>query len=417
MKKSHEDVWDYIGYQPSWLGCLRIFIWSVLFLILAGSILPEHKMVIPFEDNVQALSITPMITLPSDPMFIRKKDSIVHQDKKPKIAWISDSSSVLYKPGAKFLDFSKMAENELLPVKVLTYLNVNGFPNAQMDLYLRLSLRSLEAYTLTIAALEQKPDMVVLTLNPFFVFNDHAIFKGKSHFPRASKIWSGHWENGALILLFCAPRDHFWNLIISKFNIFTKAPAYAQDIAKQKHKLWYAVFPELNGLLNQTEITQHSEEKLKENALIFWVVQRQLKGDIRPLVNEKNEAINAIWYRQLIRLSALNDISWNSVLLDMILQAIQQSGVKAVLYLAPVSQELHQDITAWERYEKIKEKLNEIAKRYGDENINIITNIPNEVLKDAVFVKDDGVHMQAEGDLDIFLARQIAKATSSQGKQ
>lgn len=365
----------------------------------------------PFDDNVRGLSITPRITLPSDPEFV-DLSLPSPQDVRKRIAWISDSSSVIYKPGAKFLDFSTMKDNRLLPVKTLEILNSSVSDSYGIDLYLRLSLRSLESYTLSALALEKRPDVVVLTLNPFFVFNNHALFKGESHFARASAVWARDPHTWPWMLLFTSPGDHLWSVFISRFKVFSAAPAFAHDVAAVKKIFWDGLFPKLKLETQQEDAIPRSEENLKENSMIFWVVQRYLQGDISKLVNERNEAINSKWYRQLIRRTNFSSESLNYIILVSILEKLKANRVKALLYLAPVSENLRQDPDAWAQYESVKSTLRTLAQHYGDDALRIITDIPPADLKGTVFVKDDDVHLEADGDLDQFLAREIIQLTS-----
>lgn len=402
--KSIESLLTHLNYKASLLGLIRIALWTMAFLTLAGLYLPEKSTNMPFSENVQGLPITPLVTLPSDPQFIKPKTEL---EKNLNIAWISDSSSVIYRPGAKFLDFSTMSENRLLPAQTVDALKQQGMTDLHMDLYIRLSLRSLEAYTLTQLALQNDADLIVLTLNPFFIFNNHSIFKGESHFARASQTWAHDYTVWHWLALFPSPSDHLWATLGSRFSIITDAPSLAENVQNTKAELWKAAFPLLKEQPDQKP-PGGSAEGLKENAMIFWVTQRYLKGDLSKLVNDKNEAVNSKWYRQLIRLNDLDTNTFNHEILIRTLENIKASGKKALIYLAPVSENLHDDQTAWERYQDIKEKLNQFKKSYEDPKVAIIIDIPPEVLKGSVFVKDDDVHLNAAGKFPEFLAGHIA---------
>lgn len=395
-----------LGYKPSAFGNIRICLWAIFFLVLAGLYLPEKESSLPFSENVRGLPVAPRVTLPSDPAFVTEQGALTTDGLH--IAWISDSSSVIYKPGAKFLDFSKMGENGLLPLQTLDELKRQGVTDPHMDLYIRLSLRSLEAYTLTRLALEADADIIVLTLNPFFVFNDHAVFKGQSHFARASQVWISDAPAWPWLALFPSPSDHLWALIGRHFKVLSDAPAFAGDVQILKSSIWMTIFAPLNGRDDQTR-SGDSGEGLKENSMIFWVTQKYLNGDLSKLVNEKNEAVNSKWYRQLIRLNNLDENSFNHIILLRTLEAIKASGKRALIYLAPVSENLRDDPEAWEQYRAIKDKLDGLSQAYGGKNISIVTEIPEEALAGSVFVKDDDVHLNAAGKFPQFLAASIKK--------
>lgn len=398
-----------LDYKPSTFGNIRIGLWTIFFLVLAGFYLPEKESALPFSENVRGLPVEPRVTLPSDPAFVSDKGA--KTKAALNIAWISDSSSVIYKPGAKFLDFSKMGENGLLPLQTLDEFKRQGVTDPHIDLYIRLSLRSLEAYTLTRLALEADADLIVLTLNPFFVFNDHAVFKGQSHFARASQIWIKDAAAWPWLALFPSPSDHLWALIGRRFHVLSGAPAFAGDVQNLKSAVWAKVFPTLKGQDDQSRSVDQGEG-LKENSMIFWVTQKYLNGDLSKLVNEKNEAVNSKWYRQLIRLNNLEEGSFNHAIMLRTLEAIKASGKKALIYLAPVSENLRDDPAAWDEYRAIKEKLEGFRQAYGDQNISIVTEIPDEALEGSLFVKDDDVHLNAAGKFPEFLAANIKKLTA-----
>ncbi len=403
--KSIDSALEMLGYKATPAGIFRIALWALFFLVISGLYLPQKERDMPFAENTKGLAITPLITLPSDPAFINDEAQQVKADLK--IAWISDSSSVIYKPGAKFLDFATMGENALLPVETLKALKPLSVHNPHIDLYIRLSLRSLESYTLTQLALARDTDLIVLTLNPFFVFNNHAIFKGDSHFPRASQTWVADRSAWPWLPLFPSPSDHLWALWGRHFDIFARAPAFAEDIHDTKMMLWSGLFPTLKGEDNKP-LRPESAQNLKENAMIFWVTQRYLKGDMSKLVNDKNEAVNSKWYRQLIRLTDLDETSFNHAILIRTLEQIKASGKRALIYLAPVSENLRDDEAAWNKYQEIKAELQRIKNIYDDENITIIVEFDMYSLKESVFVKDDDVHLNAAGRIPEILANTIA---------
>ncbi|MCL4677411.1 MAG: hypothetical protein KJ017_02325 [Alphaproteobacteria bacterium] len=408
--KSIDSALEMLGYKATPAGIFRIALWALFFLVISGLYLPQKERDMPFAENTKGLAITPLITLPSDPAFINDEAQQVKADLK--IAWISDSSSVIYKPGAKFLDFATMGENALLPVETLKALKPLSVHNSHIDLYIRLSLRSLESFTLTQLALARDTDLIVLTLNPFFVFNNHSIFKGDSHFPRASQTWVADRSAWPWLPLFPSPSDHLWALWGRHFDIFARAPAFAEDIHDTKIMLWSALFPALKGE-DSKPLRPESAQNLKENAMIFWVTQRYLKGDMSKLVNDKNEAVNSKWYRQLIRLTDLDETSFNHAILIRTLEQIKASGKRALIYLAPVSENLRDDKAAWMSYQTIKAELERLKKLYDSEKMRLIINMEPEVLQDTVFAKDDDVHVNDSGKLSAFLASQIQQLTQT----
>ena len=408
--KSVDHALSLLGYKATPFGLVRIALWAFLFLYLAGLALPPGNRTIPFTENVVGLPITPLVTLPSDPAFI--DEQALPTQGGLKIAWISDSSSVIYKPGAKFLDFSAMGDNRLLPVETLNQLREINQNDIHIDLYIRLSLRSLESYTLTEIALERNADIIVLTLNPFFVFNNHAIFKGNTHFARATRTWSKNPAVWYWLALLPQPSDHLWAGLGRHLDIFARAPAFAPDVHAAKLSLWKAIFPQIKGQNTDKLSDPPSGEGLKENSMIFWVTQRYLNGDLSKLVNDKNEAINALWYRQLIRLADFTQDTISRAILLQTLERIKASGKKAILYLAPVSENLREDETAWKQYQKIKSELKALQQVYEDDKVKLIVDIPPDALNGTVFVENDDVHLNEVGGLSSFLASSIASLTS-----
>ncbi len=409
-------IFDKCGFRSSWIGLVRIFIWTALFLILAGELLPERSKSIPFTQNTKASGAIPMLTLPNDPAFVR--DDITAASHKGgeglKIAWIGASSNVIYKPGTGVLDFAHMNDNRLLPVEVLKYIKNAGLENASMEMYLRLSMRMLENYTLSAIALDRKPDVIVITINPFFVFNNHAVYKGKNHLFKAASVWPSHREAWGWLPLFISPSKHLWAHLGRRFKVLGQAPQYAPVLAAFNEDVWRNILPRLK--LPQGEgrsAFSDAQEALKENSQIYWVVFRLLKGDIGKIINDRNEVVNSLWYRQIIRLSNPDESTINYVILLDIISMIKQSGVSAVLYLAPLSPAMERDGEAWQKYQDIKTKLEEISHKYGDNKIHIITDIPEDYTRGIKYVAGDDMHMQGAGKLHEFIAREIMEAANN----
>ncbi len=407
--KSIDHFIQLLGYQASWLGIVRIAFWALLFLGLAGQMIPFRAPETLKHKNVEGLSITPMITLESDPFFV-KDFPTDDKGKGYKIAWISDSSTILYKPGAKLIDLTAMEDHTLFAEKTLKSLQNSGLMNVHIDLFLRVSLRSLESYTLTKIALERDPDLVILSVSPVFIFNNHAVFKGDSHFARASSVWSGSPETWPWLFLFTSPSDHLWALFVQRLPVFTLAPAYAADVERIKRQLWSSFFPDL-------KLTSPHAKKdvMSENALVFWIVQRYLKGDISVLLNDKNETVNSKWYRQVIRLNSFEPSSINHTIMTKICEAIRKKGAKAIIYIEPASEAMRDDPGAWAVYQNVKETFRALRKEYGSKKFHFIIDVPPDVLKNAVYVKDDDIHFEQEGDFDLFLSQEISKLLSDEG--
>ncbi len=410
--RSIDDFIRLLGYQASWLGLARIAAWAIFFIFLAGQYIPYRAPETFKHKNDEAVAIFPKITLESDPYFV--KDSEVPLGEKGyKIAWISDSSAILYKPGAKLIDLNAMSDHKLLAEQTLKTLQSHWLIDAHIDLFLRISLRSLESYTLTQIALRDDPDLLVLSVSPVFIFNNHAVFKGDSHFSRASMIWSESLETWPWLFLFASPSDHLWALFIRNFPVFTLAPSYAADVDLIKQDLWSAFFPDL-----KLSSPFAKKESLPENALVFWIVQRYLKGNISALLNENNETVNSKWYRQVILLNNFEPSSINNIILIKICEAIQKKGAKAIIYIEPASEAMRDDPEAWNIYQKVKERFRFLERVYGSEKFRFLIDVPQEVLKNAVYVKDDDIHFEQEGDFDLFLSGEIHKllVSSESGK-
>lgn len=399
--RSIDAFLDILGYRASWAGIVRIALWTVLFLWLAGLMIPERARQDLFSTNVAGLPISPMITLESDPAFIRDVP-LPEKGKHFRIAWISDSSSILYKPGAKLIDLTKMGDHKLLAVKTLEALRGLGLANAHIDLFLRVSLRCLETYTLTKLALERHPDLLIISVSPVFIFNNHAVFKGDSHFAKASAVWGKNIDTWPWLFLMPSPADHLWALLTHRFTVFSQAPVYAEEIDALKHDFWTSLFPPLKNTQNGEK-----EDSMTENSLVFWVIQRYLKGDLSVLLNDKNETVNSKWYRQVIRLSDFGENSFNHRIVRKTLETLKNSGVKAIIYIEQASQAMKDDPGAWAIYQHVKDTFRAYEKEYGSDKIRFIIDVPPDVLAKAVYVTDDDIHFEQEGDMDKFLAQQI----------
>ena len=402
-----ETIIEKTGYTPTLFGLVRIALWTILFLIAAGYLIPDRPKDIPFSENTEGTNVTPMVLLPDDPMFVRDDIPASNAPDTLDIAWLGGSSNVVYKPGTGVLEFSKMGQNDLIPVKVLDILKQQGTSHAKIELYLRLSMRALENYTLTEIALDRNPDILVVTLNPFFIFNNHAVFKGQNHFYKAGSVWAKSPATWPWLIGITSPGKHLWSLIESRFPVLRRAPQYSDDLGRLNEFVWGGLLPTLKLPEAVANKKTHPEEALKENAQIYWVVYRLLRGDLSKIINDKNEAVNSLWYRQVARLSNPQKETLNYAILQKLLTRASQSDTKVLLYLAPLSENVKQDEGAWQKYQDIKNALKDLSAEYKGRDIKILIDIPENITRDMVYVPDDDMHVQDSGRLSEYLADRI----------
>jgi len=166
------------NYTPTPWGLLRIAVLVVVLLWCIGLVFPASSMA-PAEPHMASevasdTRLRPALAPRDDGRGIVDRDQVTPAAKT--IAWIGGSSTVVNPNRAKRAKNAPPPEIELLPSKVLDALEQNCASDAAVvDIYIARAMRTLDQHVFLRHALNTKPQTVIVTLNPLWIFNERGV--------------------------------------------------------------------------------------------------------------------------------------------------------------------------------------------------------------------------------------------------
>ena len=156
-----EKPLGYLSWRVTSLSALRVIGWSCLFLALFHFLMPGIKPKLPYSKDMSAQSLTPVATAPNDLRWSRLD---YKQLPDNSVMWISGSSHAIYNTQDKEFDFLPAYAKKYLPEEFSHFVN------------LKMATRALDNYTAVRDAIARQPAALVVTLNPFWILNEQALF-------------------------------------------------------------------------------------------------------------------------------------------------------------------------------------------------------------------------------------------------
>jgi hypothetical protein len=233
---------------------------------------------------------------------------------------------------------------------------------------------------------------MVITINPFWAYNDKALFFKTSVFNRASTQW---WsiDDWAMQLTLSSPRNHLFAFLGKHIPVFASRYNYAHQL---KHEGFTALHADLK---KHAKLDRESEQIIKQ-PLQFWM----LYGDGIPQPGKLDEGKKfkpESWQEGALSLANTQDTSWPNELLRKTLDAVTQSNIPSLLYVAPVAPAMS-DMEAVSAHKEIIFAINTLKKEYERERMRIIEYIPQEVVDTIEF--RDHLHLKEPGSLPAYLS-------------
>jgi hypothetical protein len=364
-----------MSFQPTLWGILRIVVWACLFLYLFAIFLPEPQptRTDPIESGWPDL--IPMKLEEGDLKWVRQKPDLL--SSRATIAWVADSS-------AKVNGFDPLTRSRViqaLPAQVMLSLDSDFNNKLNMLFYYTKGRREAETYTLLLEAISQKPDAIVVTLNPFWVFNQYAIAQADSRFGTALNNRGFNLDHLIFSSLLVYPRDTAFSLVGNSFRLFRDNLGY--------HRLF------VHDTTSPT--TRASSDKPDELIDVYFKYPLNFWLDM-----------GGKWHgdrvRKLMRVSNPERAFWNQYFLRLSLERLTESGIPTFIYLAPVNPELMKNEADADSYLVV---MNALQKYFANPppNIKFDLRIPPEITASIKFA--DLYHYSDSGMLPNFLASQI----------
>ncbi len=388
------DVNNIPGYKATWWGIVRIAFWVALFLTAASIYLPSAPENTPFEASPHNPRLRLTATIAEDPRFVLK----LPRQEGVNIAWITDSSGAIFPPD-KFVAEADYKDTKLIPSLVLDRLQKMGKQkDIGIDLNIQPGLRALENYSSAAAAIESKPDAIVMSFNPFWLMNGYEIHKRRAHLNRASALWAEHPPAWPWLVTMASPANNLWSALGRKYAIISDMGLYKGRIE--------ALLPHI-APQPAAEPAGDKVQLIKSN-VVFWACFGTLKEDCTKIIHPSGKGLdNRLWYREMLKLSDMNSMGLAADIWQKTIDMLIHSGIPSYIYMMPVGPDVKGDAAAYDKLQDFEAFLQDYAKRYEGTNIHITPRIPADIQKSIKFRPDDSAHVITPGKLDYYLAQQI----------
>ena len=129
-----------------------------------------------------------------------------------------------------------------------------------------------------------------------------------------------------------------------------------------------------------------------------------LYGDVLPTpltLREGGELEPEIWQEAAISLANTQSTSWPNKLLEKIFDALDQSEIPSLIYVAPIATAMNEN-EALESYKRVTLAINLLKKQYERKNFIVVDKIPQNVVDSMEF--RDHLHLENSGVLPRYLS-------------
>lgn len=377
--------------KTDWPSLLRIIFWAVFFLYNASATLPEVQENNLYARAVAGTRVTPVTTIDNDPRFIRD-DLPLPTKNGVRIAWITDSTGVIYLPDRSILN-TMYADLKFISVHVLKLLEEKrGLKDASIDISPILAVKTIENLSAVAALIETRPQMIVMSLNPTWIFYGYEILSKKAFLNKASALWIKHSETWPWMLMIASPVNHLWALAGQHFKIIRQSTLYKP--------MFQPPPPEEDG-------TKKKQSRKKISDTIFWVCSSSTKENCETILIADQKHNMEFVYNEFFKLSDPASNGFAAWSLQNTLDILEKSGIPTLIYTAPASEKIKKDAEAYKKILLINDAISGLRKKYEGTNIRIIDRIPENIQRSATYLNNDNFHIVAPGKLDDFLADEI----------
>ena len=250
------------------MSVLRTLVWVIVGIYVLGLLVAAPKVDFQHTHYNNGLQKVPVRDLMLDKNDPRGWKNLKKDPHKFTIAWIGGSTIQIVKPH----------HHGFLPVDVLHRMpKIDGKP-VQVNMYLMEASRIFDLYAATAAAIKSKPDLIVLDLNPLWVFNPNAVQEWTNLNPAALPDLASRPGNWPLLASLYSPSDVALSLADGHLSAIRDRWSFAQRLRSEIDKL----SPLTEPVANPTSTTHLSGVKLiatMQESLSFWARYRLIPLD------------------------------------------------------------------------------------------------------------------------------------------
>jgi len=333
---------------------LRVAGWMIVGMLLIGVVWPASPVDLAKSPDNKGFSNTYVRSVSMDSNDPRGFAPVEHEDGFT-IAWIGGSTLRTSPSG-----LDEYVAADYIPLQVQRFIpRLQGKP-VYIDMYYMASARTFDLYAAAQAALSTSPDLLVMGLNPLWLFNEKTIQR-RSNLDEglaASDVLDvGSWPIRSALL---SPSDLVLGTAARGLPAVRDRWSYAQDFQGPLDRLspLDRSSPPAPGPLSELD-----EVAAFIAPLQFWAGYPKRPAQTEPTQNERD--LGNLQYAYAGR------SKFSDAVVGRIFSAIEASGVPTYVYLDAISQDQLQEPRIDAQLRLIEDHLQSIADQYQGVNLTV----------------------------------------------
>jgi len=377
----------YLGGAGRSMGSIaRILAVAAISFLLIGSLFPDRHRV--YEDSnynrVNGIATDGVARITSGGRSDLHGFQPRVDDDSFRIAWVGGSS--IQSIGDDFYTFIPAEVARAMPT-------IDGGRQVTTDVYFLSGIRALDNYMAVLAAVDDEPDMIVVTINPAWVFNNTATRGWDELDPHAVQLLAADPRSATLFAPYLAPSD-----------VVLGAASYASAPVRDRIRHSKAISDRLSGFTlldratpNEVDPPDELDQVRAMNIPVaFWRKYR-----LAPIPDQTLGERQA----QILLESDLDARSINRAVLDDMARITANSGIPTYVYVAPVNHEFLEDPVVDEAVADIEAEIASHADRWSAANQRFVPTNLSRYIEPFAFA--DLIHIQEPDAVSNYLAPEL----------
>jgi hypothetical protein len=365
------------------LSLLRILAWTLVGLFVIGAVVTPHPVSLnasAYNRKIKTHWVRDVTLDKNDPRgFQRKKDPSAFT-----VAWVGPSTLQNISP--QRYSFIPADVRERIP-------SINGKP-VKIDMYFLSGARVFDLYAATLNALATKPDMLLVDLNPVWLFNDTAITNWTNLNGLTLRYLAQDPKSWPLMAAFDQPQDLALGLASRRLSSVRDRWSLAEEVRDELDRWSPLTIPaKPSGAAPRVDPRSLKGVAAMTSPLDFWQT-------FRPPADPKSDRL--VRQLGLLRQSRTDGSILNDLVVNQLLAAMASSKVPAIAYVPPVNPELFSVPGSDEALAAIENHLGQLASQHAASTLIVKNQSAGRGLPPLRF--NDLVHLAEDGPFVTYLS-------------
>lgn len=352
----------------SWPSLLRVMSWAVATIVVIGVVAPDRPADQLIDEYTVQAGVDGVLAVGGD-RADQRGFSPSDDDDTFRIAWIAGSSVQGVEPSNR--TFVPAQIRERIP-------EIDNRPVA-MDMYFLSGMRILDEYAAVLEAIESEPDMIVVTLNPFWALNDRAIQGWDNLDGQLFAALVDSPSKWPILASTVGPGDALWGTIGTRLDAYRDRYYWGGQLSDR--------FGDASLLdLDPAEPDENPSELERVAAwqipVFFWDTYANLADS--SITGPDRQAVPFDY-------AADRRAGINRTAVAGIFQALTEADVPSYVYVAQIDDEIVAEPVASGALDRVETQIAEIADADAGDNVTVVTESAVRLVGDMNF--RDAIHL------------------------